>query len=128
MKVFDKISGYKYFFGYSNPLKEKLEKLIKKDSEKIRDLLPQDKASSKDLLSSLIDCSADALGMEIIKEYSLEEMINNVLKRYRKIRESRYSGSRKHFIKFYRGLVSKWIALYGKKKCGCTRHMNTTMQ
>ncbi len=116
MKVFDKIYGYKYFFGYSNPLKEKLEKLIKKDSEKIRDLLPQDKASSKDLLSALIDCSADALGMEIIKEYSLEEMINNVLKRYRKIRESRYSGSRKHFIKFYRGLVSKWINLYGKKE------------
>lgn len=115
MKVFDRIKGHKYFFNDTGALRKKLEKIISEDIEKIKTLLPQDKTNSKDLLSSLIDCSAEALGLTIIKEYSLEELVNDILDKYRNIRESKYSGSRKHFINFYRGLLSRWRDSHSEK-------------
>ncbi len=116
MKVFGQMNGLKYFYRDNEGIGEKLERLLVKDRKRIRELLPPDKRDNKDLVSVLVDCSADALGLEVIREYQLHEMINEIMKRYRVVKTLQYSESRKHFIKFYKGLKSRWRDLYGKKE------------
>jgi hypothetical protein len=38
------------------------------------------------------------------------------MERYYRIKESGYTESKRHFLKFYRTLVSRWTDIYGKKE------------
>ncbi len=113
MKTFGKIKGLKYFYRDNTSTKRKLEKMLLKHSSRLRELLPPDKRIRKDLTEVLVDLSADALGLEVIKEYSLDGIISEILEKYHRVNTFHYSESKKHFIRFYRSLVSKWKDLYG---------------
>ncbi len=116
MKTFGERKGLKYFFSGGRKTEEKLEKIIEPHKEELRALLPADKRCNTDLVSVLVDCSAASLGIEPIKDYSLDELLEEIRNAYRRIKNSHYKESRRHFIRFYKGLVSKWADLYGKRE------------
>lgn len=113
MKTFGRMKGLKYFYRDNNRTRTKLEKILFKNSSRLRELLPPDKQIRKDLTEVLVDLSADAFGLEVIREYSLDEIIDEILGKYHTVNTFRYGESKKHFVRFYRSLVSKWGDLYG---------------
>lgn len=115
MKVFGKIEGIKYFYQNNRKTEKKLDDMISPDRTQLRQLLPVNRQHHKHLITPLLDCTAAALGITVLKKYQLPEMIELILTSYKRIKQTRYDVSRKHFIKFYRTIISNWRTIYGMK-------------
>ncbi len=115
LKVLDGIKGIKYFYQNNEKTENKLSEIIYPSRDMFRALLPADKQYCKCLITPLLDCTAVALGLPIIKKYYLPEMIEVLLTAYNRIKQTRYSESKRHFLKFYKNLISVWRTFYGAK-------------
>lgn len=115
LKVLDGIKGIKYFYQNNEKTENKLREIIYPSKDMFRALLPADKQYYKCLITPLLDCSASALGLPVIKNYDLPEMIKVLLAAYNRIKQTRYNESKRHFLKFYKNLISVWRTFYGAK-------------
>jgi len=115
LKVLDGIKGIKYFYQNNEKTENKLREIIYPSRDMFRGLLPADKQYCKCLITPLLDCSASVLGLPVIKNYDLPEMIKVLLAAYNRIKQTRYNESKRHFLKFYKNLISVWRTFYGAK-------------
>ncbi len=99
LKVFGRIKGIKYFYHDVEHTRKKIGELLSTRTDKLRELLPGDYENRKDLVEVLVDLSADFLGLEIIREYTLDEIVADIITKSHSLRKPVKIPSVGYFLK-----------------------------
>ncbi len=106
LKIFGKIEGIRYFYHAEPKTQKILTDMLAPEKEVLLPLLPAELRTYKDSITPLIECAAIVLGIPVIKEYTLHELITLILSSYKQIQNTVYSKTEKSFLTFYKALLT----------------------
>ena len=106
LKIFGKIDGIRYFYHDEPKTKKILTDALLPEKKVLQALLPIELRTFKDSITPLVECAAKVLGIPVLKEYRLHELITSILSSYKQIQNTAYSKTEKSFLPFYKDLLT----------------------